>query len=177
MSTACPASGEAKTATHRTPGHGSRPGCREEPAVAGVGDASIAAWPTARWSGVLRLPPGQVVAVVAGDDEVGAVAADRMGDVAAQRGAVLDRAVGVVEELHDVDPDDPGRRPLLGLAQRPALGGRRSCRCRPHPGGQQVGDGAALGGPPGDGTGRAELEVVGVGDDGEGARPVVGKGS
>ena len=32
-------------------------------------------------------------------------------------------AVGVVEELHDVHPDDSGRRPLLRLPQRPHSAG------------------------------------------------------
>ena len=103
------------------------------------------------------------------------MAADRVGDVAAQRGAVLDRPVGVVEELHDVHPDDPGRGPLLRLAQRAALGGRDRVDAGLAARHEQVGDAAPLGRPAGDGAGGAELEVVGMGDDGEGARPVVGE--
>jgi hypothetical protein len=90
--------------------------------------ALIAAWPTARWSGV-EVAVRPRLAVVPGNHELGAVLADRVRDVAAQRRAVLDRPVGVVEELHGLHTDDLRCRPLLGLAQRPAL--RRRNRVDP----------------------------------------------
>ena len=55
------------------------------------------------------------------------MAADRPGNVATQCRAVLDRAVGVVEQLHDLDPDVSLRLPyliLLGLLSGLALLGR-----------------------------------------------------
>ena len=64
-----------------------------------------------------------VAVVVAGDQEVGVVPPDRGGQVAPQREAVLDEAVGMVEEFHDVDPDDPRHGPLLRLTERSGLGG------------------------------------------------------
>ena len=50
-------------------------------------------------------------------DDRGPVPADRPYDVAAQRRAVFDDAVAVVEELHDVHADGAGAGALLRLAQ------------------------------------------------------------
>src|SRR5690606_30805616 len=113
------------------------------------------------------VPAGERLAVVDRDHHVRAVAADRGRDVAAQRHPVLDQAVRVVEELHDVDADLGGRRALLGLPQRPAFGGRESVDARLPAGDEEVGDLAALRRPPGDGGRTAVLQVVGMGHDGE----------
>ena len=96
------------------------------------------------------------------DDDLGLVDADGAGDVTTQRQSVLDHAVVVVEELHDVDAH-------LGCAVAFLLCPQGRCFARwdsVDAGfavcGQQVGDGLALLHPTVDGRGDAVLEIVGV---------------
>ena len=94
---------------------------------------------------------------------------------APQRHAVLQDAVGLLEELDDVDADDPGRLDLLGLAHAAALVGMHAVDAGLTGGDHAVDDLLALRGPARDGGGGAELHVVGVRDDGERTAPVLGQ--
>ena len=75
-----------------------------------------------------------------------------------------------------VDADDPARLDLLGLADPAALLGLHPVDAGLAAGDHHVGDVLALAGPPGDGGGGAELHVVGVRDDRDRLRPVLGQG-
>jgi hypothetical protein len=101
------------------------------------------------------------------------VPADGRGDLATQRYAVLDDPVRMVEELDLADPDDRRALALLGLAHAGAPLGRHPVDARLAPAGQQVRDGLSGAGPGRHRAGGAELHVVGVGDHGERAVPVV----
>ena len=59
--------------------------------------------------------------------------ADGRSKVAPQLDAVDHQAVGMVEELDDVDPDGGGRSPLLVLSDVSRHVGRASNRYRPPP--------------------------------------------
>jgi len=82
----------------------------------------------------------------------------------------------VPEELDGVDADDAGGLDLLGLAQRSTLFGVEAVDAGLAAGDHAVHDVFALAGPARDRGGRAVFEVVGVGDDGERAVPVLGEG-
>src|SRR5579859_5004510 len=120
------------------------------------------------------LRPGQVE--VHSDHHVGTEAAERRGKITAQRDAVLDEPVRVIEELHLADADDRGAPQLLFHPQRPDLSRRHARDAGLSPCREQVADLLALPGPAGDGGGRAVLEIVRVGDDGDGALPVLRHG-
>ena len=100
---------------------------------------------------------------------------DLGGEIGAQLQPLDDRAVGPPEERHLVDAHDGAARLLLAPPHRTCLG--RVHRCDPclavrH---EDVGELFALLGPSSDGRGRAVLHVVGMGDDGESALPVLRK--
>ena len=138
--------------------------------------ASSVARPTARWSGVFQAPPPQVSRWLRVIDQLGPVAPDRRGDVAAQRG----------RRTRSHRPGGPGtprwrrrRRPRSPAAPARAAGRTRrvdGVDARLAAAGEEVGDLASAVGPAGHGRGAAVLEVVGVGDHGQRALPVVGHG-
>ena len=120
------------------------------------------------------LAPGQVEAH--GDHDLGPQPPERRGQVAAQREAVLHKAVDVVEELHVSDPDQRGPAHLLVDPQGTDLGRVHARDAGLASGGQQVGDLLALAGPAGHGRGGTVLQVIGMGDHGDGSVPVLGHG-
>jgi hypothetical protein len=103
------------------------------------------------------------------------VAPDGGGDVAPQLQPVVQDAVGVVEELHLVHAHHRGARALLGHAHPGGLLGRHAVDAGLALGDEQVGDAVPVPGPAGDGGGAAVLEVVRMGDDRQGALPVLGE--
>ena len=96
--------------------------------------------------------------------------ADRPGDVAAQRHAVLDGAVAVVAEVDRLDADPAGALALLLLADPGGLLGGHRVDARLTAGQQEVRDGRALAHPAVDGGGGAVLDVVRVRDDAQHGR-------
>ena len=126
--------------------------------------------------GLVERAGSEGVAEVARQDDLGPVAADHLGQRPPQRHAVLDDPVGQPEELHGLDADDLRRLDLLGLAHPAALVGMHPVDAGLAAGHHHVGDVLALAGPAGDGGRRAELHVVGVGDDRDRLRPVLGQG-
>ena len=124
------------TAIHCTPAHGSSSSSGKIQRLAASATASIVARPTARWSALFHAGArlaAPALAVVLGDDDVGPVAADRGGDVAAQVEALDDAPVGMAEELDLRDADDRPAGPLLGLAggARPSSGASESMPASP----------------------------------------------
>ena len=97
------------------------------------------------------------------------------GDLATQRHAVLEHAVGLLEELHRRDAHDARRLDLLGLAHDPALVGVHAVDAGLAAGHHAVGDVLSLRRPPGHGSGCPELHVVGMGDHAQRALPVLGQ--
>ncbi len=98
--------------------------------------------------------------VVQRDDQLWAVPADRLCEVAAQRHAVFDHPVAVVEELDGVHPHLGGAGTLLGLPQRPGPIRRNPVDPCLATRDKQVGDLPALRGPHRYRAGRSVLEVV-----------------
>lgn len=90
------------------------------------------------------------------------MAAHRPSDIAAQRQAVLEHAVGIAEKLDHVDADDSGGSALLLLAHRAGLLGLQAVDAGLAARRQAVGDPLSLRGPSRDRGGRAVLEVVGM---------------
>ena len=113
----------------------------------------------------LAEPVAPCLAAVLGDDDVGPLAADRRGDVSAQREVLDDAAVRMAEELDLGHADDGAARPLLGLACHARLVGRHRVDARLAGRDEHVGHRAAGGRPCRDRAGDAPLDVVGVGDD------------
>jgi len=110
------------------------------------------------------------------DDHFRPQPAECRSQVAAERYAVLDQAVGVIKEPDLADPHGRGAAALLFLAKRPGPARRQPCdaglaACR-----QQIADLPALAGPPGYRGGRAVLKVIGVRHHHNGAVPVLGQG-
>ncbi len=81
----------------------------------------------------------------------------------------------MVGELDAADSDDLPGAPLLGRAQRPGPVGDEAADAGLAAGGEQVVDPSAEHGLARARTRRAELRVVGVRHDGEGAVPLLGK--
>ena len=174
-STKCVGCGEPPIATRRTPGHGSPASVKIQRLPASRA-ASSAARPTWRWSAMLNDGPPHVSVWFIDTTQVGPDAADRRGQVAPQREAVLDHAVDVtLEEVDGLDADHRGAGALLALAERAGLVGGHAVDAGLAAGDQQVRDVLARRGPARDRGGGAVLEVVGVGDDAERALPVVGE--
>ena len=137
--------------------------------------ASSTARPVAMWSAWLSLRPPQVSRKLPVITISGRCRRTTARDLAPQRHAVLEDAVGLAEELDDVDADDPRRLDLLGLADAAALVGVHRVDAGLAGGDHAVDDLLALAGPARDGGGGAELHVVGVRDDRERAGPVLGQ--
>jgi hypothetical protein len=95
--------------------------------------------------------------------------------VSRKRQPVLDRAVGEAEELHGVDADDARGLDLLTLPHPSALVGLHAVDPGLAAGHHDVDDLLALARPPRHGGRRAELHVVGVGDDRHRLAPVLGQ--
>ncbi len=113
---------------------------------------------------------------VHGHHQLGPVPPDRRGDGPPQVQPLHQSAVGVAEELDHRHPHR-GRGPsLLPLAHRAGGLRRQPGDAGLATGGQHVPDVAPGGGPGGDGGRGPVLDVVGVGDDDQGALPVVGEG-
>ena len=175
-STKCVGCGDPPSATRR----------RRSPRVTGVGEDPAVAGVTRRVErgqadvpvvGHVEAPATPRLPVVRRHDEVGLVPPDRGREIAPERQPVLHHAVDVtVEELDRLDADHGRAGALLGLPQRSGLGRRHAVDAGFTARDEQVHDLLARRGPAGDGTGRAVLEVVGVGDDAERARPVVREG-
>ena len=179
VSTPCVDPGElaAQTACHATPrleAVGELLG--EDPPVAGVADGVEHGLADRDVVGLVEVATAPAVAEVAGDHDLGPVAPDHLGDRPPQRHAVLEDAVGEAEEVDHVDPDHARRLHLLGLADPARLVGMHAVDAGLPGGHHAVDDLLALAGPARDRGGGAELEVVGVRDDAEGAGPVFGKG-
>ena len=128
------ASGDPPTQTARTPPHGSTPSTSwswKTQRLPASRTASRTACPAAMWSAWLRLRPPKVswklpVITISGRcRRMTAVISRRSGH------AVLQDPVGLVQELDGVDPDDPGRLDLLGLAHRAGTRRAPGRRCRP----------------------------------------------
>ena len=126
--------------------------------------------------GHVERPPAPRLPEVDRQHHVGPVATDRRGQVAPQRHAVLDEAVDVtLEELDRFDADDPRAGVLLGLAHLRGLVGRHAVDAGLTARHEQVGHPLAGRGPLRDRARHAVLEVVGVRDDAERARPGLGE--
>ena len=110
---------------------------------------------------------------VRGHDDVGTQPPVRGREVARQREAVLDRAVGVAQELHFRHADDRRALPFLGLAQRARLGRRHAVDARLAARREDVRHLLALARPARDRARDAVLAVVGVRDDGHRTLPVL----
>jgi hypothetical protein len=104
--------------------------------------------------------------------QVRAVPADRRGQVAAQRRPILDQAVGVVEELHRVDPDDRRAGALFGLAHRGACVGGHAVDTGLAAAGEQIRHVLACSGPRRHRPRCAILQIVGMGHDRQRPFPV-----
>ena len=91
------------------------------------------------------------------------MATDGAGDVASEGGAVFDDAVLVVKELDGVNADGGGAAFFFPFAEGAYLVWVHPADACLAAGDEQVDDFLALGGPAGDGAGRAVFEVVGVG--------------
>ena len=124
--------GEPPSATRRTPLHGSPASVKIQRlpasrAASSAGQADVAV------VGHVEAEPPQVSVWFIETTRSGRMRRMAGGEVASQREAVLDDAVGVaVEELDRLDPDHRGARPLLGLAQRAGLRRGPCRRSRPH---------------------------------------------
>ena len=95
------------------------------------------------------------------------------GEVAPELEVSHDHTVGMAEELDRVDADHRRAGTLFGLAERTRFLGwdREPGFATGH---QRVGDPFARRGPLGDRTRRPVLEIIGVGDDRQSRRPVLG---
>ena len=144
----------------------------EDPPVAGVADPVDDGPAGGDVVGLVEVLAAPGVAEVAGDHDVGPVPSYDVGDRGAQREAVLQHAVGLLEEVDRVHPDDPGRLDLLGLAHPAALVGGHPVDAGLAAGHHHVADPLPLAGPARHRGGRSELHVVGVRDNAEGTLPV-----
>src|ERR671919_753908 len=146
---------------------------REHPAVRGVAHRVDGRLPHDAVVGHVEVGAAVGLAVVDGDHQLGALAPDGGGQVAPQRQAVLDRAVGVVEELDVGHSHHRGAVSLLAHPYPGALGGVHRVDAGLALADEQVGDPLALSGPAGYGGGTAVLHVVGVGHDRQRPLPVL----
>ena len=164
---------------HRHPPH-PRPrvaGVGEDPAVAGVARGVEGGETDMAVVGHVERRPTPRLGVVHHHDQLGLHAPDHRGEVAPQRQAVLDHAVDMtVEELDRLHADDGRAGVLLGLPQWSGLRRGHPVDARLTAGDEEVRHAFAHGGPARDRGGGAVLEVVGVGDDAQRARPVVREG-
>src|SRR5664280_2623600 len=96
------------------------------------------------------------------DDHLGLLDADRASDVATQRKVVLDHAVVVVEELHDLDAHLGCAVAFLLGTQRRRFAGGNCVDAGLAVGDEQIADGLALLDPAVNRRGHAVLEIIGV---------------
>jgi hypothetical protein len=148
----------------------------EEPVVGRVADGVQGSQADRAVVGHVEVAAREGLVVVDRDHHFGPVSANRRREVAAQRHAVADEPVRMVEKLDDLDADLGRRGALLRLAEWAALRGRERVDSRLSARSEEVGDVPALGRPAGDGGRTTVLQIVRMGDDGEPAFEVLREG-
>ncbi len=148
----------------------------EHPPVAGVADRVEGGLAGGDVVGLVEVATAPRVAEVVGDHDLRPVASYHRGDGPPEPDAVLQHAVREAQEVHGIDPDDPGRLDLFGLPHLAALLRLHAVDAGLAAGHHAVDDVLPLPGPPRHGGSSAELHVVGVRDHAQGALPFLGDG-